>query len=594
MSITRSPLSCCLRWLPLLLIGGAAIAQPPVQNPLKINEIYFSGSFAGNVLQANDQFIEVYNGSATMPAFLDGLMIVAFGGQARPNAGALNSQGIAAYKFPGTPGGRQYAVSPGAYIVIARNAQDFTPQNGKNLSGADWECYSGLLDVDNPAQNLVALGAGLFGFHQDFNMGAAADVIALCDGRDTLLTDGIAIPSIIDVVEYNSAGGQKLVPPQLDGGSAGLGVLTGTAIERKTAGEDSNNSTVDFDSAAPSPGYQHGHSNQPLSVLPDIYPLNYLNYKLYDAYDVDTLGARVDQSLHAYSATIGSIAVEIGGRAAGMEIDSTFPPNGRATTAVQYFNNPSGIDLEQYADAQFLTALLGPAATFVSAPEQWLTLFKGSAGFKVAYPILTVDTTILFGTYSINSHADVTGKWDGTETITVPAGTFDCYVFKITVHATAALSIVPVFDNTVVHTFWLARGTGIVRELMPSSNVNIALLGQTFSQAGSERNLRASGMAIMQSAVGAGVRIPSALTLDAPFPNPVSSVCRLVIGAPSAVRGSLRIFDALGREVQTLFSGMLPASEEVVGNIGQLPAGTYTARLESSTGCVTRMFSLIR
>lgn len=545
------------------------------QSPVKINELYYSGSFSGNQLQANDAFVELYNPSS-QTAYLDGMLLVALSSGATASAGAVKSTGMQAYKFPGAPGGHQHPIAASSYVVLARSAQDFTAQKGLNLSGADWEFFAGLpiVDADNAAPNLSPVGASFFAF--DFFMSAANGAVLLCDGSDTTITDGISIASIVDAVEYQkSAPATKFLPAQIDLGWAGAGVAAGIAIERKTPGYDTGNSTVDFDSAAPSPGRAHGDGPLPTALSPNIYPLALWNYMDYDEYGVDTLGARIDSTRHRFSTWIKDTTALVGGQLGSVRIDSTIPLRVAATATKNYVRNPSGVEVQEFVDGAFLSSFLGAVGNVITTTPQWIAVYTGRAGFKGAYPIYTLDTSITFNGISLNVKVDMTGKWDGLDTVTVPAGTFPGYVFKITIHTTAsAAGLVTLFDNTSIQTVWLSRGVGMVKFYRPGVSS-----GQGTTQQGIDRELRRVGSIV---SVGSAPSAPAAVSLDPAYPNPFSGATRVSFTLPTAQHAALRLYDMSGACVRTIHDGACAAGTTTQTiDVANLAAGTYILRLET-------------
>lgn len=85
-----------------------------------------------------------------------------------------------------------------------------------------------------------------------------------------------------------------------------------------------------------------------------------------------------------------------------------------------------------------------------------------------------------------------------------------------------------------------------------------------------------------------------------PAPNPFNPTTTLTLGMPQAGLTSLRIYDAAGRLVRTLFSGPVEAGERRIVWDGrdaagtELPAGVYVARLEGAGGAVSRKLVLVR
>jgi outer membrane protein assembly factor BamB len=90
------------------------------------------------------------------------------------------------------------------------------------------------------------------------------------------------------------------------------------------------------------------------------------------------------------------------------------------------------------------------------------------------------------------------------------------------------------------------------------------------------------------------------LWLGRPVPNPLRAGSRLEFAAPAGVRTSVRIYDASGRRVRDLFSGVSPGGAHGVAwdgtsNGGDLVAsGVYFVRLEAGGEVATRKVALVR
>ncbi|MBW6457721.1 MAG: DUF4876 domain-containing protein [FCB group bacterium] len=234
---------------------------------LKINEIYTCGP-PNNIFYFYDQFFELYNGKSET-VYLDGMIFLRLG-TTPLFADTLSVTYI--YQFPGTPlTGREYPVEPGQFVVLAGKAFDHNtigPIAGKtvDLSKADWEFFNYMEPAayDNPnVPNLTTNNGRVSQASKvDFLVGLNGDGLALCDGTDYDQSDGIAISTVIDAVEY-SANPDKIkeVPFILDASWAGVGLqrYSGQSLERIRPGFDTNNSAVDFVIIpAPTPGYHHG------------------------------------------------------------------------------------------------------------------------------------------------------------------------------------------------------------------------------------------------------------------------------------------------------------------------------------------------
>jgi len=89
--------------------------------------------------------------------------------------------------------------------------------------------------------------------------------------------------------------------------------------------------------------------------------------------------------------------------------------------------------------------------------------------------------------------------------------------------------------------------------------------------------------------------LPQEMMLTQNFPNPFNPQTALEFSLPRQGEVSLRIFDLLGREIETLHEGFLPAgSHRRTWDATAMPSGTYVARLSGHNATVSRKFVLIK
>jgi hypothetical protein len=224
---------------------------------LKINEIYYTGPENRNNW-FYDQFIELYNSSDEVQ-YLDGMIVC--------RIYHMLNWVTYAFRFPGQPlTGREHPVQPGEFVVLAQDATNWLTlyNTSIDLSGADWEFVNDMDvgDTDNP--NVPNLYNIMTGKTVDFMINLSTNVIALADGSDSVMTDGLDIGTVVDCVEYSSTSPNertnKDIDKVLDAGWAGVGNqrYSGQSVERILPGFDTNNSFNDFVIIKPpTPGYQH-------------------------------------------------------------------------------------------------------------------------------------------------------------------------------------------------------------------------------------------------------------------------------------------------------------------------------------------------
>lgn len=235
-------------------------------SPLVINEIYSCGP-VNNVFFFFDQFIELYNTTDSVQ-YLDGKILTRC--LTNPDNDPYIDiwdyvMNIYAYRFPGTPGGTEYPINPGEFIVIASDAYNYPDSAGipgaMNLENADWEFYNQLgSDYDNPeVPNLININPNK---PRDYLISLTSDAVVLADGTD-YWQDGdyidIPISTILDGVEYKSSySTAKHLTRRLDSGViVGVTRYSGKSRQRISPGKDTNNSSRDFKIIDhPTPGYQ--------------------------------------------------------------------------------------------------------------------------------------------------------------------------------------------------------------------------------------------------------------------------------------------------------------------------------------------------
>ena len=97
-------------------------------------------------------------------------------------------------------------------------------------------------------------------------------------------------------------------------------------------------------------------------------------------------------------------------------------------------------------------------------------------------------------------------------------------------------------------------------------------------------------------AVEVAVDLPQRYVLEAAYPNPFNPSTTIRFGVAEAGKVSVRLYDALGREVRLLFEGT-PAPNEMHSvsiDAKGLPSGSYVVRLEGSSYVTTRMITLLK
>lgn len=242
-------------------------AKPVSNSGIAINEIYSAGP-VNNIFYIYDLFMELYNSSDSIK-YLDGMYVMRvsrtsgtglFPGGDWYNDGRM--QGVTyCYKFPGSPGEKNYPFYPKQFLVLAGDAIDHRKavSTSVDLSNADWEFYNQYMpaDIDNSnVPNLINLRSDNT---TKFLIGLNDDIVAISSGVDSVWNDGVDISTILDAVQYR---GNVTLPKYLDD-RLDRGIIqapprySGKSIQRKEPGMDTNDGSTDWEIlTAPTPGKQ--------------------------------------------------------------------------------------------------------------------------------------------------------------------------------------------------------------------------------------------------------------------------------------------------------------------------------------------------
>lgn len=88
---------------------------------------------------------------------------------------------------------------------------------------------------------------------------------------------------------------------------------------------------------------------------------------------------------------------------------------------------------------------------------------------------------------------------------------------------------------------------------------------------------------------------PNQYSLSQNFPNPFNPTTTIAYQLPTSIHVTLRVYDILGRNEQTLVDGRQSAgSHFVTFNAANLPSGVYLYRLEAGTYHDTKKFLLLK
>ena len=161
-----------------------------------------------------------------------------------------------------------------------------------------------------------------------------------------------------------------------------------------------------------------------------------------------------------------------------------------------------------------------------------------------------------------------------TETVQVPAGTFTKCV-KIRQTKRIASSGVLIYTEYQYY----ARGTGLVMSVRDGQPASVLVRYSAVTSAIGEK----------ESVV------PISFSLYQNYPNPFNPSTTISFSLPSKSYVSLKVFDALGREVSNLVTEeLVPGTYARQWNTALLPSGIYLYRLQAGEFVETKKMTLLR
>jgi ligand-binding sensor domain-containing protein len=148
-----------------------------------------------------------------------------------------------------------------------------------------------------------------------------------------------------------------------------------------------------------------------------------------------------------------------------------------------------------------------------------------------------------------------------------------------------------VFKSTDKGLTWNSTGNGLPNDVITALGVD----SQGYIYAGTSQNAAFRSINAVASVAQSSPTIPSALSLQQNYPNPFSPSTNISFSLPRSGYTALKIYDALGKEVSTAFSGNMNAGEySIPWEAKDLPDGIYYYRLTSGTTTETKKLVLMK
>jgi hypothetical protein len=110
------------------------------------------------------------------------------------------------------------------------------------------------------------------------------------------------------------------------------------------------------------------------------------------------------------------------------------------------------------------------------------------------------------------------------------------------------------------------------------------------------RQVDLDGTSTLTEPVILSIQMQEAVTFAAPTPNPVSSTATLSFAVKEQREATIRLFDTLGQQVATVYSGTPQAGEQQTAqvDVSSLASGTYFLQLSTDRRTQTRRLTVVR
>jgi|WetSurMetagenome_2_1015567.scaffolds.fasta_scaffold06481_1 hypothetical protein len=189
--------------------------------------------------------------------------------------------------------------------------------------------------------------------------------------------------------------------------------------------------------------------------------------------------------------------------------------------------------------------------------QGWYSVYQFASSVGTSYQILTKDTTILINSVSVHLRLKVNAKRLGDETVSTVNGNYNAKKFVVTNSLYVVILILEQPIVTFADTTWISSGVWMVKDMSPFVKMDLSQFGYgNYSIPGQLYELT-SPVGIRNTSL----EVPDNFKLYQNYPNPFNPVTNIKYQVTQNSFVTLKIFDALGREVATLVNEKLNAGE---------------------------------
>lgn len=228
----------------------------------------------------------------------------------------------------------------------------------------------------------------------------------------------------------------------------------------------------------------------------------------------------------------------------------------------------------------------------------WYSVYRLESPVNSEYSVFSKDTTVEINETSLPLNFGMSGNRMEDEIINNQSGTFNCKKFLITRSITAKIIGFDFPILAVEDTVWMAPGNYIIKDVMPSSAVDLSALGfGNYFIPGFHQEL-----APVITDINEENLVPAEFSLSQNYPNPFNPETIIKFSIPTKGFVTLDLFNILGRKIATLinneyekgeYSILFNAENYSEGNRG-LASGIYFYRINFNNRSLSNKMMLIK
>ncbi len=327
----------------------------------------------------------------------------------------------------------------------------------------------------------------------------------------------------------------------------------------------------------------------------------------YESVPLDSLNNPVNAQKF-YSIDSFAVITPFNGKDANVVLSKTGPQNTinfQPYLDTLYYNFESTNGFE-YFDPELVSGLLGNIDTtlginffnFFGSLEGWYSYYRFASNVDVSYQIFSKDTAVIVNSIELPIRFELIGKRLGDETIITAIGTFDCKKFLLE-RRLSYLAWFPPLPNplpipilSVKETIWLAPDNWKVKSYIPSTNVDLFVLGiPAFNVPGLETNIITPITDLKDEFAAI-----NNFELYQNYPNPFNPSTKISWQLPISSNVTLKVFNTLGEELETVVNEYLSAGfhSKLVTLNSKFPSGVYFYQLKVSNQVQSKKMLMIK